>query len=134
MARYIFYHGVVSGQGIRNLETLLLAAANDRIEEVTVCICICIYICSAGGEVDAGLGFYNFAGMLPIKVDTHCFGICGSIATTMYIAGHKRTTAKTSRFSLHASTYTNGPRKGEIAENTALMSEPFRTQLGWGDQ
>jgi ATP-dependent protease ClpP protease subunit len=126
--RFLFYHGAVNPQGARNLEILLRDAVVDGHDEVTVCIC------SDGGDVTAGIGLYNFMRMLPMKVNMHSFGVCGSIAGTIYLAGHRRTCASASLFQLHASSYVSGPQAGQIAENTKLISAPFRTRLNWTDK
>lgn len=128
MEQFIFYHGPVNIQGARNLETLLTAAAAKENPKITLCIC------SGGGDVCAGIGVYNFIKMLPVQVTTYTFGICGSIAATMFLSGTSRIAASTSMFSLHAATYVEGPRIGEISENTKIISQPFSQKLEWTEE
>jgi len=125
VATHLVYHGVVNSQGARNVETLCAQRLSAGVTELT------IWICSGGGDVNAGVGLFNFLRALPIMINTHCFGICGSIAATIFLAGRRRTATPASIFSLHASTYSEGPRKGQIAENTALISKPFQELLDW---
>jgi ATP-dependent protease ClpP protease subunit len=125
MATFLIYHGPVCAVGARNVETLCMAKTSVGASRLTLCLC------SGGGDVIAGIGLFNFLKMLPITVNTHCFGICGSIAATIFLAGERRTTAPASMFSLHAATYSDGARKGQISENTKLIADPFETILGW---
>jgi ATP-dependent protease ClpP protease subunit len=126
MKTYIYYHGAVNIQGIRNLETLLTdEACKEDPSEITLCLC------SGGGDVCAGIGAYNFIRMLPVQISIHNFGICGSIAATMFLAGGRRTAASSSIFTLHAASYVNGPRAGQVSEDTQLICHPFSTVLGW---
>ncbi len=120
---YFFYHGTVNIQGVRNLETLLSSAIREDSPDITVCIC------SNGGDVCAGIGLYNFIRMIPLSITTYAFGICGSIAATIFLAGERRIAAPVSMFTLHASSYVDGDRKGEICDNTQLISQPFKMIL-----
>lgn len=54
MSHYIFYHGSITPQGMRNLETLVSKVAGKIDQEIVVCLC------SGGGDVNAGIGAYNF--------------------------------------------------------------------------
>lgn len=122
MKIYLIYHGAINEPSVRNVETLCLQAIRDGATEIVLCIS------SGGGDVNAGLGLYNFLRMLPVSIHTHNFGNCGSIAATLFMAGDKRTSSPVSNFMLHAATYIEGPRKGQIAENTALIAKPFETR------
>jgi ATP-dependent protease ClpP protease subunit len=128
MAHYIFYHGAVIAQGIRNLETLVSKVAGKIDQEIVVCIC------SGGGDVNAGIGAYNFLKMQAVPITTYAFGICGSIAATIFLAGEKRIAATACVFTLHAASYVEGPRKGDISENTELISMPFKQVLDWPEE
>lgn len=127
MERHLIYHGAINPQGARNVETLLVEAMRDGVSRVV------LHLCSGGGDVNAGIGLYNFIRALPIRVDTHAFGACGSIAATVFLAGEDRTTVATSAFSLHAATYVEGPRSGQVSNNTALIALPFKERIGWED-
>jgi ATP-dependent protease ClpP protease subunit len=128
LKQFIYYHGTVNISGIRNLETLLTEAVKHETPDITLCIC------SGGGDVCAGIGAYNFIKMLPVPITTYTFGMCGSIAATFFLAGTKRVAAFASMFTLHAASYSEGPRKGEVSENTELICYPFRQALAWSDE
>lgn len=128
MNHFIYYHGPINIQGVRNLETLLTKVASHDAPDITLCIC------SGGGDVCAGIGAYNFIKMLPVPITTYAFGICGSIAATIFLAGQSRLSASANFFTLHAASYVDGPRKGEVSENTDLISLPFRQLLAWQDE
>lgn len=125
--RYLFYHGLISPAGIRNIEVLLAAAMHDGEPEVTLCLV------SGGGDVNAGIGLYNYIKMLPIAVHTHAAGPCGSIAVTIFLAGQKRSAAPLSEFMTHAATWSEGPLKGQISTHNDLMTRPFK-EIGWTDE
>ncbi|MBN9530575.1 MAG: ATP-dependent Clp protease proteolytic subunit [Alphaproteobacteria bacterium] len=128
MRKFIVYHGAVTPQGIRNLEVLCVSCMSNGAREIT------LLLCSEGGDVNAGLGAYNFLKILPIRINTHCFGIVGSIAATMFLAGERRTMSKAGVFSLHAASFSDGPLKGSIAPTTEVISIPFRIELDWNDE
>ena len=125
MATYLVYHGIVSLEGVRNLEVMLADVLKRNALPAT------LFLCSSGGDVAAGIGLYNYIRAIPVELNIHCFGVCGSIAVTAFLAGRKRTSEPVSSFSLHASTYTEGPRKGEISDNSRLISLPFEKDLEW---
>lgn len=127
IVQHLFYQGPISEAGVRNVETLLAEALHRGEREVRLCIA------SNGGDVNAGIGLFNFMRMLPIDVHTHAAGVCASIAGTILLAGKTRTAAPLSVFLLHAATYSEGPLINQIAPNTDLISKPFRDELGWGD-
>ena len=126
--RYLFYHGQVSPAGVRNVESLLTQALQEGDPAIVLCLA------SGGGDVNAGVGLYNFIQMLPMKVHTHAAGLCASIAVTILLAGEKRTAAPVSAFSTHAATFSEGPEKGQISPNTKLISQPFAETLGWDEE
>lgn len=125
---FILYHGMITPTGAAQVEEACMQLARQRARHVT------LLICSNGGDVYAGVGLYNFLKMLPFEIRTHTFGICGSIAMTIYLAGIRRTAAPASMLMLHAASYIEGPRKGQVAENTELISSPFKTELGWNEE
>lgn len=59
-------------------------------------------ISSPGGNVDSGIAIYNFLKGLPIKVITHNYGSCDSIAALVFCSGEKRYTVSNSRFLIHS--------------------------------
>lgn len=123
--RFLIYQGPINAAGVRNAEILATEALREGVKRVV------LFLCSGGGDVTSGIGLYNFLRALPLNVDTHGFGIIGSIAATIFLAGQRRTVTRTSMFTLHAASYVEGPKAGQVAENTALISLPFKEQLGW---
>lgn len=124
----LVYHGPINPDGARATENLVTAAMSDGAEHIE------LRICSSGGDVNAGMGLFNFLSALPIRIDTHNFGFCGSIAATIFLAGKRRTTCRYSNFTLHAATYSNGPRQGQVSDDNELISRPFRIDLAWSDE
>ena len=128
MTLYLFYHGPVTPQGARNVEVLTYAALKDGAKEVTLCLA------SEGGDVNAGIGLFNFLKMMPITINTHAAGLCDSIAATIYVAGAHRTASALSAFTTHQATYVLGDNAGKRAPNTDLISKPFKDLLGWSEE
>src|SRR5271169_1893069 len=60
---------------------------------------------SGGGNVDSGIVFHNFLRALPVEVVMHNMGAIDSIATTIFLAGHKRYAAVHSSFLFHGITW-----------------------------
>ena len=56
---------------------------------------------SPGGEVSAGITFYNFLKSLPVKIIMHNMGSIDSIATVIFLAGEERYAASHSTFLFH---------------------------------
>lgn len=125
---YIHYHGQITHQGMRNLEILLLTAKEEGNNDVTICIC------SKGGDVSAGIGLYNYIQMLPITVHIHCTGLCESIAATILLAGVSRSSVPVASFMTHAAVFSDGPMKGQISNDTHLISQPFKDKLNWSNE
>jgi ATP-dependent protease ClpP protease subunit len=113
--------------GARNIEALALAARAEGETELTLCLA------SEGGDVNAGVGLFNFLKMLPMTVNTHAAGICASIAATVLLAGQKRTAQPLSSFIVHQATFVDGPLQGQRSPNTDLISHPFKEILNWTD-
>lgn len=112
------------------MEALCVDKIANGAKRITLCLC------SAGGDVTAGIGLFNFLRMLPnsIEINTHCFGVCGSITVTILLAGSKRSADVISQFNTHAAKYVEGPRGGQISETTSLIIKPFKTILNWSDE
>jgi hypothetical protein len=105
--------------------TVCAEIARARVRQVSV------HIASRGGDVTAGLAIYNVLRLLPCKVRTVNIANCGSIAATIYLAGQVRQAMPNSNFFLHAACFVEGPLKGQVSPNTALMLAPFRDGLCW---
>ena len=58
-------------------------------------------ISSNGGEVDAGVTFYNFLKALPVEIVMHNVGTIDSIANVIFVAGGKRYASPHSTFLFH---------------------------------
>ncbi|WP_312814480.1 ATP-dependent Clp protease proteolytic subunit [Brevundimonas sp.] len=127
MEKHLIYHGPVNQRGVSNTEILLLEAMKNGATSIV------LHICSNGGDVTAGLGLYNFIRSLPVRVDTHAFGLCGSIAATIFLAGETRTSVRANAFSLHAASFSNGPLAGQISPNTDLIAQPFKERSEWDE-
>lgn len=127
MQKHLVYHGQIRSQGARNVETLLNVAMTEGAQSVV------LHLCSSGGDVNAGIGLYNYIRAMPMPVHTHNFGFCCSIAATIFLAGEQRTASPLSRFTLHAAAYSEGPRLGQISDNTQLIARPFKDRLAWTD-
>ena len=88
-------------------------------------------ICSGGGDINAGVGSYHFLRVLPLPIKTRSPGLCGSIAATIYLVSNQQAAAPASIFSLHAATFIESLRIGQVSKYTHIISAPFRSQLGW---
>ncbi|WP_157128450.1 ATP-dependent Clp protease proteolytic subunit [Cupriavidus sp. USMAA2-4] len=128
MTTHIVYQGPVTVLGARNASTLIIDAYRKGTQELT------LSIASGGGDVTAGMGLYNFIRAMPITINTHVIGMCGSIAATVLLAGERRTSSSASLFTLHASSYVDGPRAGQVAESTQIIALPFRQRANWTDE
>jgi ATP-dependent protease ClpP protease subunit len=124
----LIYQGRVSSLGAYQVQTACTELIKHDIERLH------FMICSGGGDVASGIGIFNFLKSIPIEVHTINFGICGSIAATIFLAGSRRVSVPASMFSMHAATFIEGPRKGQISENTVAISSPFKTEIGWDDE
>ncbi|TFU03697.1 hypothetical protein EUV02_11160 [Polymorphobacter arshaanensis] len=123
----IFYNGPVNAGGMRNTQQLLADAVAKRLDDIV------LVLSSNGGDVASGMGLYHFIRALPVPVRLHAAGVCSSIAATILLASDIRTGADPTQFVLHAATYREGPKLGERAENTVVITAPFRSRLGWDD-
>ncbi len=105
--------------------TVCAEIARAKVSQVSV------HIASRGGDVTAGLAMYNALRLLPCKVRTVNIANCGSVAATIYLAGQVRQAMPGSNFFLHAACFVEGPLKGQVSPNTALMLAPFQRDLCW---
>lgn len=125
--RFLFYHGKINPVGVRNVETIINSAYNEGEKEITLCIS------SEGGDVNSGIGLFNFIQMFPVSINTHVAGICSSIAVTVTLAGKLKTASPLSSFCTHQATYVEGPLINIRAPNTDLISMPFKSVANWTD-
>ncbi len=125
---YISYYGDITPFGMSNLRALVLAAREQGVDELTICLA------SKGGDVDSGIATFNFLRHLPVPViNMHADGNIASIAATLLLAGKTRTATPTSSFCLHQASYSEGQHQGKRAPSTDLISRPFRDILKWSD-
>lgn len=127
MEAFVFFHQPVSDASASKLEAKAIELVNRGIEKLTV------VINSTGGNSFAGMGAYHTLKSLPIEVNTHAHGVCGSIAANIYLAGKKRTIAKSTAVILHATTFSDGPLQGMVSPYTEVVTEPFKSVAGWCD-
>jgi ATP-dependent Clp protease protease subunit len=112
-------------------------------------------ISSQGGEVDAGIAFYNWLKCLPVKITMHNIGSIDSIANVIFAAGSKRYANPHSTFLFHGITITlNSPITftlpiinelrdnihknhdkiaGIICENTAMDDKEIKSLFNQGE-
>jgi hypothetical protein len=124
----ILFTGGITPELAAQFHQVCAEVARAKVTQVTV------YIASRGGDVASGLAMYNAMRLVPCKIRTVNMGQCGSIAATVYLAGEVRQAMAASNFFLHAASYVEGPMKGMVAPNTALILAPFRDGLCWDQQ
>jgi ATP-dependent Clp protease protease subunit len=77
---------------------------------------------SPGGQVDAGITFYNFLRSLPAEIVMHNTGAIDSVATAIFLAGDRRYAAKHSSFLFHGIS-------AQFQKDSRLLTHPVREQL-----
>ena len=92
---YIGYCGLIDSSGVTRLAGALNTAVNNQFD--------CVYLCfsSNGGYVGDGIFLYHHIRSLPLQVTIHNTGTVASIATTLFVAGHRRLCAPHSIFMMH---------------------------------
>lgn len=93
-----------------------------------------IYLSSRGGDITAGMAIHNTLRMLDCNLRLVNVGQCGSIAATVFLAGHERIAMPASNFFLHAAYYVEGEKTGQISPNTTLIVAPYRNLPGWDQE
>ncbi|WP_341782721.1 ATP-dependent Clp protease proteolytic subunit [Pseudomonas putida] len=128
MEAFIIFHQPVSESSIAMLEAKAVELVNRGVERLT------LVINSGGGNTFAGMGAFHLLRSLPIEVNTHAHGVCGSIAASIYLAGKRRTISPASAVILHATTFSEGPLAGQESPFNPVVAEPFKSIAGWGEE
>jgi ATP-dependent Clp protease protease subunit len=92
---YIGYCGLVDSAGVTRIAGAINAAVNNQFDSVYLCFS------SNGGYIGDGIFLYNHIRCLPIHITMHNTGTVASIATTLFVAGHRRLCAPHSIFMMH---------------------------------
>jgi Clp protease len=124
----ILLTGGITPELAAQMHTICTEVARARVAQVSV------HIASRGGDVTSGVAIYNALRLLSCKVRTVNIANCGSIAATIYLAGEVRQAMAASNFFLHAACYVEGPLKGQVSPNTALILAPYRDGLCWDQE
>jgi ATP-dependent protease ClpP protease subunit len=121
----IFVTGGITPELATQFQTVCGEIARVKCSRLTV------MLASRGGDVVSGLAMYNSLRLLSCPVRMVNMGQVGSIAATIYTAGHQRMAMPGANFFLHAAWFVEGAKAGTISPNTALILAPFRDVLGW---
>lgn len=121
----VFITGGITPEVATQFHTVCGEIARLKIKRLT------LFLSSRGGDVVSGLAIYNAIRLLACPVRIVNMGQVGSIAATIYTAGHERLAMPGSNFFLHAAWFVEGAKAGQMSPNTALILAPFRDVLGW---
>jgi len=95
---YINYYDAITDNKVRGLMALITDILGKVKPTPTT---LYFAISSPGGNIAAGITFYNFLRGLPVEVVMHNIGSVDSIATVIFLAGVKRYACTHSRFLFH---------------------------------
>lgn len=112
---YVNYFDQITQSKVRGL----MALCTEIIAKVKPAT-LYFAISSPGGEVGAGITFYNFLRALPCEIVMHNIGSVDSIATVIFLAGNRRYSCQHSRFLFHG-IKSNFPQGAQIT--TAQLRE-----------
>lgn len=121
----ILFTGSVTPRLAMQLQIACTAASSAGVERLT------IGLSSRGGDITAGMAIHNTLRLLGCRLRMVNLGQCGSIAATVFLAGHERIALPASNFFLHAAFYVEGDKAGQISPNTPLIIAPYRQLPGW---
>lgn len=83
--RNLLLYGELDDSDYKNvLETMLMLNGISEVEPVN------LFICSQGGQVDAGMAIYDLIQWLPAPVYTVGMGNCASMAAILLMSGQRR--------------------------------------------
>jgi len=83
--RNLLLYGEVNDRDYRDLlESMLMLNGVSETEPIN------LFICSGGGEVDAGMAIYDLIQWIPAPVYTVGMGNCASMAAILLMSGQKR--------------------------------------------
>jgi ATP-dependent Clp protease protease subunit len=111
---YLGYTGLIDSAGATRIAAMLNSAVNDQYDSAYLCFS------SQGGYVADGIFLYYHLRSLPIQVTIHNTGTVASIATTLFVAGHRRLCAPHSIFMMHPVT---------VGSAGNMASEPLQAAL-----
>jgi ATP-dependent protease ClpP protease subunit len=77
---------------------------------------------SPGGQIDAGITFYNFLRSLPAEIVMHNTGAIDSVSTVIFLAGDRRYAATHSSFLFHGI-------QMQFQKDSRLLTHQVREQL-----
>jgi ATP-dependent protease ClpP protease subunit len=117
--------GGITPELATQFQTVCGEIARVKVKRLTV------LLASRGGDVVSGLAIYNAMRLLTCPIRVINMGQVGSIAATIYTAGHERLAMPGTNFFLHAAWFVEGAKAGTMSPNTALILAPFRDVLGW---
>ncbi|MBS0481841.1 MAG: ATP-dependent Clp protease proteolytic subunit [Proteobacteria bacterium] len=124
----IMFTGSVTANLAMQIQTVCAEVVRARAAGLT------LFLSSRGGDITAGMAIYNTLRLLPCPLRMVNVGQCGSIASTMFLAGQDRIALPASNFFLHAAYYVEGEKTGQVSPNTSLIAAPYRDLPGWGQE
>jgi ATP-dependent Clp protease protease subunit len=92
---YYGYCGLIDSAGVTRIAQAINAAVNQQYDRVYLCFT------SIGGYVGDGIYLYHHLRSLPVPVTMHNTGTVASIATTLFVAGEKRSCSPNAIFMIH---------------------------------
>lgn len=93
--RLVFAHGITLDTANHMRNRVADVLARPDVTSLT------ILFSSEGGSTDQALSLYNFLTSMPKPIHMHAVGHVGSVANTIFLAGHKRTSSPHARFFFH---------------------------------
>lgn len=116
-AIYVYYYDDIDAGRVKNVMAII---SNIIGKEKPAALYF--LFASRGGQVDAGVTFFNFLKSLPVKIIMHNIGVINSIANVIFLAGKKRYASPHSTFLFHgAAVPLNGnyslPQLNEIKDS-----------------
>ena len=106
--------GLSISAGATRIAAMLNTAVNDQYDSAYLCFS------SLGGYVADGIFLYHHLRSLPMHVVIHNTGTVASIATTLFVAGHRRLCAPHSIFMMHPVTVGSGGNMASAPLQAAL--------------
>ncbi len=114
---YLYYYEDIESSKIRNLMSLITKTIAEEKPDV-----LYFLISSGGGEVDAGVTFYNFLKSLPVKIVMHNIGSIDSIANVIFVAGTERYATPHATFLFHGVQQpVNGPTSLSLPQMNEIV-------------
>ncbi len=121
----IDFHAKINKETVGRFRNFTSKLIKERSPEVMY-----LAFSSTGGENSPAFTLFNFLNSLDLKLLTHCTGIVDSCAVSIFLAGSCRYANPTSRFLIHAPTWTF---KAETQLGSAKLKE-YVQMLDWDQQ